>query len=192
MALIDVYDGAFLHPLSAVPANVRAIVGYVGGSDAFHVWSVADTQEVRASGREFWSLWVPPQRALSAADGTTAANGMIRALLAYRNPTSRPVFLNIEYDTYAASPNAVDLSGPDFDGGRAGVADFSMFSAAFDGPVAGAVAFDHAGVGSVSTFAEWVSENFVDHALEGVVIRVVRGEIPRSRRLRGESRAGIG
>jgi hypothetical protein len=104
MALIDVYDGAFLHPMSAVPSSVRAIVGYVGGPGAYHVWSTADAQAVRDSGREFWSLWVPPQRALSSNDGTTAANGMIAALPDYHNPKSRPVFLNIEYDAYAANP----------------------------------------------------------------------------------------
>jgi hypothetical protein len=63
---------------------------------------------------------------------------------------------------------------------------------AFDGSVAGAVAFDDAGVGAVSAFLVGVGEDFVDEASVGVVIGAVRGESPRSRRLRGGSRAGIG
>lgn len=114
MALVDVYDGAFLHPMSAVPSSVRAIVGYVGGPGAYHVWSTGDAQTVRNSGREFWSLWVPPQRALSAGDGSTAAHGMIAALPAYDNPKSHPVFLNIEYNTYSASPSGADAASRAF------------------------------------------------------------------------------
>ena len=62
---------------------------------------------------------------------------------------------------------------------------------AFDGPVAGAVAFDHSGVGAVPAFAEWESKDFLDDTPVGV-IGLVRGESPRSLRLRGGSPAGIG
>lgn len=114
MSLIDVYDGAFLHPLSAVPASVKAIAGYVGGPGAYHVWPVADAATVRASGREFWSIWVPPQRALSAADGTQAAQGMIRVLPGYNHPNHCPVFLNIEYGTWDASRTGADAASQAF------------------------------------------------------------------------------
>jgi hypothetical protein len=120
MALVDVYDGAFLHPMSGVPSSVRAIVGYVGGPGAYHVWSTGDARTVRNSGRQFWSLWVPPQRALSAADGASAARGMIAALPAYDNPKSRPVFLNIEYDAYSASPAGADAASRAFQGAMNG------------------------------------------------------------------------
>ena len=87
-------------------------------------------------------------------------------------------------------PNALQLRGCDFDGCGAVVADFSMLGA-FDGPVAGAVAFDDAGVGAVAAFPVGVGEDFLDDAAV-CVIGLVRGERPRSRRLRGGSRVGIG
>jgi hypothetical protein len=89
-----------------------------------------------------------------------------------------------------ASLNALQLRGCDFDGCGAVVADFSMLGA-FDGPVAGAVAFDDAGVGAVAAFPVGVGEDFLDDAAARV-IGLVRGERPRSRRLRGGSRVGIG
>jgi hypothetical protein len=92
--------------------------------------------------------------------------------------------------TPTTSPNALQLRGCDFDGCGAVVADFSMLGA-FDGPVAGAVAFDDAGVGAVAAFPVGVGEDFLDDAAVRV-IGLVRGERPRSRRLRGGSRVGIG
>jgi len=55
---------------------------------------------------------------------------------------------------------------------------------AFDGPVAGAVAFDDAGVGAVAAFPVGVGEDFLDDPAVRVIC-LVRGESPRSRRLRG-------
>ena len=81
------------------------------------------------------------------------------------------------------SPNALKLRGCDFDGGWPGVADLSV-SGAFDGPVAGAVAFDNSGVGAVPAFPERESEDFLYDTPEAF-IGLVRGESPRSRRLRG-------
>src|SRR2546423_12240031 len=51
----------------------------------------------------------------------------------------------------SARPNALQLRGCGFDGCGAVVADFSMLGA-FDGPVAGAVAFDDAGEGAGGGF----------------------------------------
>src|SRR5664279_5218398 len=87
--------------------------------------------------------------------------------------------------------NAIQLCRCDFDGGWAGVEGF-LVCGAFDGPVAGAVAFDHSGVGAVSAFAEWESKDFLDDTSLGVIGCLVRGESPLSLRLRGGSRAGIG
>ena len=55
---------------------------------------------------------------------------------------------------------------------------------AFDRAVAGAVAFDDAGVGAVSAWSERESEDLLDDAAVPV-IGLVRGESPRSHRLRG-------
>jgi hypothetical protein len=71
------------------------------------------------------------------------------------------------------------LRGCDFDGGGPVVAGLAVFSA-FDGPVAGAVAFDHSGVGAGSAFVERVFEDFCDDAAVGGVVSAVRGESPRS------------
>src|SRR6266536_5309189 len=86
-------------------------------------------------------------------------------------------------------PNAIQLRGGDFDDSGASVEDFSVLRA-FDGPVAGAVAFDHSGIGAVPAFAEWESKDLFDDTPVSV-IGLVRGESPRSPRLRGGSRAGI-
>jgi hypothetical protein len=94
------------------------------------------------------------------------------------------------HGTRRLAHNALQLRGCDFDGCGAVVADFSMLGA-FDGPVAGAVAFDDAGVGAVAAFPVGVGEDFLDDAAV-CVIGLVRGERPRSRRLRGGSRVGIG
>ena len=83
----------------------------------------------------------------------------------------------------ASSCNAIQLRGCDFDGGWPGVEDFSMFRA-FDRAVAGAVAFDDAGVGAVSAWSERESEDLLDDTAVPV-IGLVRGESPRSHRLRG-------
>jgi hypothetical protein len=85
---------------------------------------------------------------------------------------------------HGARVNALKLRGCDFDGGGPGVEDF-LVSGSFDGPVARAVAFDDSGVGAVAAFPEGESEDFVDDSAVRVVIAAVRGEIPRSRRLRG-------
>ena len=83
----------------------------------------------------------------------------------------------------APSRNAIQLRGGDFDGSGAGVEDLLVLRA-FDGPVAGAVAFDHSGVGAVPAFAERESKDLLDDTPVSV-IGLVRGENPRSHRLRG-------
>jgi schlafen family protein len=94
------------------------------------------------------------------------------------------------YVRRGASTNGVQLRGCDFEGGRPVVEDLAVLTA-FDGPVARAVAFDHPRVCAVSTFVARVVENFVDDAAVGGVATAVRGESPRSHRLRGGSPAGI-
>src|SRR6266545_7958558 len=96
---------------------------------------------------------------------------------------SCPTRLQPDAAPAGSSRNAIQLRGCDFDGGRPGIAGSSVFGA-FDGPVAGAVAFDHAGVGAVSARPERMPEDFLDHAPKDVIV-LVRGESPRSRRLRG-------
>jgi hypothetical protein len=89
-----------------------------------------------------------------------------------------------------SSRNGVQLRGRDFDGGGPVVADFAVLWS-FDGLVAGAVAFDHSGVGTVSTFLARVVEDLVDDAPVRGVATAVRGESPQSHRLRGGSPAEI-
>jgi hypothetical protein len=91
--------------------------------------------------------------------------------------------------TRDASPNGLQLCGGDFDGDWPGVNDSAMLGA-FDGPVTGAVAFDHPRMGAVAAFGEGVSEDLGDGSA-GDVTGLVRGESPRGRRLRGGSLAGI-
>lgn len=111
MALVDVYDGAFCHPMSAVPSNVKAIAGYVSGPGAYHIWATSDADDVRGSGREFWAIDVPKQfTALGAADGEASANRMIDALPRYKHVKTCPAFINIEYATYMASPDGADAA----------------------------------------------------------------------------------
>jgi hypothetical protein len=71
----------------------------------------------------------------------------------------RWVFRVAERRPAKARPNALQLRGCDFDGCGAVVADLSMLGV-FDGPVAGAVAFDDAGVGVVAAFPVGVGEDF--------------------------------
>lgn len=105
MTLIDVYDGAYYHPMNTVPKNVRAICGYVGGSGAVNIWSPKDAQAVRQSGRQFWSIYVPQQnKALSSDDGYEGAVTMLQRLPTFNQSKMYPVFFDIEnwqYETYA-------------------------------------------------------------------------------------------
>jgi hypothetical protein len=80
------------------------------------------------------------------------------------------------------------LRGGDFDGSGPVVEDLVVLSA-FDGLVAGTVAFDHSWVAAVPTFAERVFEYFSDDAAAGGVATAERGESPRRHRLRGGSPA---
>ena len=91
---------------------------------------------------------------------------------------------------HKARPNALQLRDCDFDGGGAWVEDFSVFGS-FDGPVAGAVAFDDAGVGAVSALAVGVGEDFGFHSLY-CVRDLVRGKSRWSLRLRGGLPVGSG
>lgn len=114
MALIAAYDGAYPHPMSAVPDSVKAIIGYVSGPSATHIWTPADAQAVRDSGREFWSIDVPNQSGFSGDTGAAAANRMIDALPGYNRPKSCPVFMDIEYDAYMADPAGADAAAARF------------------------------------------------------------------------------
>lgn len=115
MELIDVFDGAFIHDLSLVPKNVPAIIGYVGGAGAYHIWPFSDAERVRASNRQFWGIWVPPQgRPLKAQDGIDSARGMIAALQKYNYAKSCPVFFDIEFDQYDMDKQGASLAASTF------------------------------------------------------------------------------
>jgi hypothetical protein len=103
---------------------------------------------------------------------------------------SRPILRNGRCCSSTLGPMPFKLRGGDFEGGWPVVADLAVLWS-FDGPVAGAVAFDHSRIGAVLAFAERVVEDLVDDAAVGGVASAVRGENPRSRRLRGGSPAGI-
>ena len=109
--LIDVWDGAFLGNLASVPSSVQAIIGYVSGPDAYHIWDPDDALAVVNSHRRFWAIDVPPQRAFVAQDGITAANRMHAALSAYPVDKYTPCFMDIEYDAYTQNKQgAIDAA----------------------------------------------------------------------------------
>lgn len=115
MTLIDVYDGAYFHPMNDVPKNVRAICGYVGGVGADHIWSPDDAHNVRLSGRQFWSIYVPQQKKpLTSDDGYEAAVTMLQRLPLFKQSKNYPVFFDIETWQYEADKTGASSSANTF------------------------------------------------------------------------------
>lgn len=107
MALIRAADSAYFHPMSELSADVKIVCGYIGQPGYTpHVWTKSEIDAVHQSGREWWAIWVPPQKiAWTAALGHSAASGAIAALPAYGIPKSVPVFIDCEYNSWALSPS---------------------------------------------------------------------------------------
>lgn len=110
MTLVDVYDGAFIHPMSNVPTSVKAIIGYASGPGAYHIWPYADVMTVRHSGRQWWAIDVPVQSGMNAQTGIDSARRLIAALPYLAQPKSFPCFMDVEYDTYEANPSAANAA----------------------------------------------------------------------------------
>lgn len=105
MTLVLVVDQADPTPPHMLPGEAVAVAGYVGlqGSTP-HVWSLGEVNAVRASGRQWWPIVVPPQRTLTGADGGPAAECMIAACHALGVSTDTPVLIDIEHASWVANP----------------------------------------------------------------------------------------
>lgn len=109
--IVDGVDASRLPDLAGLPAVIRVVCGYVGAPDTTpHVWTPDDAQAVRATGREWWPIWVAPVRALTANDGLTAGQAMARVLPFYSLPPSTPVFYDVERTAWDADPAGANLA----------------------------------------------------------------------------------
>lgn len=98
-------DAAYPPAVTIIPASARVVLGYAGDvTTTPHVWTRAEVDAVRATGRAWWPIWTMPERALTASDGEWAAAGMTAALPGYAFPVGCPVFLDIESAAWYASP----------------------------------------------------------------------------------------
>lgn len=103
--LVIAADAAYPFDYTRLPPAVSVVLGYVGESGCTpHIWSTGEVAEVRTTGRTWGPIIVPPQRALTGADGTHAAQTMIGTLPQYRYPAGAPVFLDIERASFDAAP----------------------------------------------------------------------------------------
>lgn len=101
--LVTVADYAWPIDPALLPDYVTAVCGYVGGSTP-HVWTDAEVQRVKDSGRQWWPIWTVPQRGIGISDGNGAAVGMIEQLRLRSYPGNAPVFLDVEHSTWTANP----------------------------------------------------------------------------------------
>ena len=103
--LVTVADAAVPFDYAILPPGVEAILGYVGAPGCTpYEWTPGDIAEVHATGRAWFAIWVPPAGAINTQIGMQAGNAMMAALHARSYPPGWPVFLDIEQDSYAASP----------------------------------------------------------------------------------------
>lgn len=106
--LWHVADQAYPTDPALMPADVRVVLGYVGGAaDTPHVWTVDEVARVQAHGK----LWAPihtvPRHWVGSDLGRLAATSMIVELRRYPYPSHGPVFLDVEHATYAEAPAQV-------------------------------------------------------------------------------------
>lgn len=102
--LIAIDAGSPPDYLQAPPAT-KAVLGYVGEvGPADHVWSLAEVDEARSFCGHWWPIWFPPQGVMSIEEGQRAASSMLAILPSYRVAKDDPVFIDIEHDSWEASP----------------------------------------------------------------------------------------
>lgn len=103
--LISVADAAVPFDYANLPADVVAVLGYVGQSGAAdHIWSTQDAKDAERRVGAWAPIWVPPQDLFGRDEGARAATGMIAVLPQYGVGPDCPVFLDIERHTYDAHP----------------------------------------------------------------------------------------
>lgn len=111
--LVLVGDAAYPPNPATYPADMVAVCGYLGG-DTPHVWTNAEIAALRATGRAFWPIWTAPNSkagtAIFGAIGARDAAGMIAQLVARNIPKDVPVFYDVEYSTWAASPTGATFA----------------------------------------------------------------------------------
>lgn len=105
MGLIKAADAAFPPSLDTLTADIRVVLGYCGEANLTpHIWTRAEVDAVRASGREWWAIIVPPETtAMSAQTGHDAATYALKALPTYAHPKSAPIFFDVELSAWEAS-----------------------------------------------------------------------------------------
>lgn len=103
--LVTVADAAYPFDLATLPADCRAVAGYIGG-DTPHVWTFAEVLEVVGKGMLWWPIWTAPStgQQLTAQAGYAAGIATALALPHYAVNNHAPVFLDVEYGTYIADP----------------------------------------------------------------------------------------
>lgn len=107
MALIQAVDAA-TPALGAIPPQAKVVLGYVGApGHTPHIWTLTEVNAVRATGRQWWPIWVPAQGLMSAATGQAAARGMLAALPRYSVAAGTPCFFDVERSSWEASQAGV-------------------------------------------------------------------------------------
>ncbi len=106
MSLIRVADGAYPHPpYTFLPEDVKVWAGYLGGHTP-HSWTLAEITGARRLVGAWWGIWTSPdRRAIDARDGVADAAGTVARLVELDYPRTDPVFYDVEYTAYFASPS---------------------------------------------------------------------------------------
>ena len=104
-SLILAVDAAWPPDMRLLPLLARAIIGYLGEQGATpHVWTRAEADAYRATGRRWWGIWTPPQTDMSSAAAVRAAQGAITQAQLMGCAKTDPLFVDIEAGTWQANP----------------------------------------------------------------------------------------
>lgn len=115
-----VADGAYPQPdYGFLPADVTTWAGYLGGHTP-HAWTPREMAAAREAGLSWWGIWTAPVGRVFTRDMAVAeAAGTVAALVACDYSRTDPVFLDVEYSTWAADPVSCEAA---VDAWRTGVA----------------------------------------------------------------------
>lgn len=101
--MIDAVDTSLAH--ETYPSWATVVCGYAGGH-TYHVWSRAEVDAVRKSGRQWWAIWTALNKTgtLSASLGRQDAINMANRLPYYGYDNNYPVFYDIEPSIFDRDP----------------------------------------------------------------------------------------